>query len=125
MTSSDQITVLVVEDHEFLREGLREFLSLCDDITVIGTAADGEEAIAACEQLRPLVVLMDLHMPVMDGLTATRRIHELYPHIQVIVLTSSYGDSRRQEVFDAGARAYLRKGVTVERIAETIRGVVM
>jgi DNA-binding NarL/FixJ family response regulator len=125
MSYGATINVLVVEDFELLREGLAQFLSLCDGIEVIGTAANGEEAISQCDQLQPHVVLMDVGMPVMDGVEATRHIHERYPHIQIVILTNSFEDSRRQEAFDAGARAYLRKGVTVEGIAETIRAMVM
>jgi len=123
--SAASIQVLVAEDNDLLREGLVQFLSLCDGIEVTGEAADGQEVVMLCEQLQPHVVLMDLSMPVMDGVEATRIIHERYPYIRIVILTNSFGNSRREAAFSAGATAYLQKGITVEGIAETIRAVVM
>jgi DNA-binding NarL/FixJ family response regulator len=76
------IKVLVADDNDHLRAGLVQFLSLCDGIEVAGSAADGEEAVMLCEQLQPHVVLMDLSTPVMNGVEATRIIHERFPYIR-------------------------------------------
>ena len=81
--------VLVVDDEAVVRTGLSVYFEVCDDLVMVGEASDGEEAIALCERLQPDVVLMDLRMPGMDGITATRHIRQQFPHIQVVALTSS------------------------------------
>src|SRR5689334_11625154 len=85
---TDSIKVLLVDDQALFREGLRTLLSVQSGIEVVGEAANGEEAIRAVEKLRPAVVLMDLQMPVLDGVAATRHIHSAQPECKVIVLTT-------------------------------------
>lgn len=117
------IRVLIADDHELLRAGLAQFLEVCEGIEVVGVAENGAEAVEQCGKLHPHVVLMDLTMPVMDGITATKIICHKYPHIRIVILTSSYGDDRKQEALDAGASKYLRKGVSVEEISDALRAV--
>jgi DNA-binding NarL/FixJ family response regulator len=113
--------VLIVDDDERVRNALTIFCDTRDDIVVVGEAADGAEAIARCKQLHPDVVLMDLKMPVMDGVAATRRIHKELPHIRVIVLTSTVEWERIEAALQAGASAYLLKSANTEKLLHTLR----
>ena len=88
MPETDTIRLLLVDDHKVVRNGLRVFLSLYDDIEVVGEAKDGRQALEQCAAHQPDVVLMDMAMPVMDGPTATRLVREQFPQIEVIALTS-------------------------------------
>ena len=115
------IRVLVVDDHAIVREGLRTFLSLQDGIEVIGEAADGREAIAAAQRLRPDVVLMDLVMPNVDGVQAMRSLRERVPEARVIVLTSFLEDDRLLPAIRAGAAGYLLKNVEPSELARAVR----
>jgi len=115
------IRVLVVDDHAIVREGLRTFLSLQDGIEVIGEAADGSEAIAAAQRLRPDVVLMDLVMPNVDGVQAMRSLRERVPEARVIVLTSFLEDDRLLPAIRAGAAGYLLKNVEPSELARAVR----
>src|SRR5512135_2136080 len=109
MVTQNLIRVVVVDDHAMLRQGLAVFLMSYDDLKLVGEAANGEEAIALCAEKQPDVVLMDLMMPIMDGITATRLIHQDYPAIQVIALTS-FGEERLiKGALEAGAISYLFK----------------
>jgi two-component system, NarL family, response regulator LiaR len=121
MSQNGQIRVLIVDDHEILRMGLSIFLEACDDMMLVGEAANGQEALALCDQLSPDVVLMDLAMPVMDGMTATTIIANNYPRINVIVLTSTFSSEREQEALDAGAYSYLKKNISIDTLASVIR----
>ncbi len=115
------IEVLLVDDQKLFRAGLRTLLSLQPDVAVVGEAANGEEARLCAKTLSPQVVLMDLRMPVLGGVEATRRIRAANSHCQVIVLTTFEDD---EEVFDAlraGAVGYLLKDVPVEKLTEAIR----
>ncbi|MBX3059275.1 MAG: response regulator transcription factor [Anaerolineae bacterium] len=115
------IRVLLVDDQALFREGLHTLLSVQADIDVVGEAGNGEEAVTAVANLQPDVVLMDLRMPVLDGVTATRRIMESHPTTRVIVLTTFDND---EDVFDglrAGAVGYLLKDVPSARLYEAIR----
>jgi DNA-binding NarL/FixJ family response regulator len=117
----EPIRVLVVDDHAVVREGLRAFLELQDGIDVAGEAADGEEAIALAERLRPDVVLMDLVMPQLDGLAAMRALRERVPAARVIVLTSFADDDRLLPALRAGAAGYLLKNAQPQELARAVR----
>lgn len=118
---TDDIKVLVADDHDHLRNGLASFLDSCDGISVIGTASTGKEAVERCADLQPDVVLMDIHMPGMDGIAATRLIRADNPAIQVVILTNDFDDSQWDEAMSAGASRFLFKAVTVDGIANAIR----
>jgi DNA-binding NarL/FixJ family response regulator len=115
------IRVLIVDDHAILRMGLTTYLENVDDMVVVGEAANGQEALDLVQIAHPDVVIMDLGMPVMDGLTATRIITQQYPFAHVIVLTSTYSEEREKEALKAGAVSYLRKNVPAAMLAKAIR----
>jgi NarL family two-component system response regulator LiaR len=116
-----KIRVLIVDDHAIVREGLRTFLGMLPDIDLAGEAAGGAEALEAVARNRPDVVLMDLVMPGMDGIEATRRLHEEHPEVKVIALTSFTDDDKVYPVIKAGAVAYLLKDVGPQELADAIR----
>ncbi len=118
-----KIRVLVVDDHKVVRSGLEQLLATTDDIELVGTASNGYEAIAAVERLHPDVVLMDLSMPELDGIDATRRISAEHPASRVLVLTSFSDQSRILEALSAGADGYLLKHAEPDDIADGIRAV--
>jgi len=115
------ITILLVDDQPLFREGLRTLLSVQPDLKVVGEAGDGEEAIRLCRTLKPAVVLMDLQMPVLDGVEATRRLHHEQPDSRVIVLTTFDDDEMVFDGLRAGALGYLLKDAPSEKLAEAIR----
>jgi len=121
MTNNTPIRVMLVDDHTVVRSGLSTFLMTCDDMELVGEAANGEQAINMCPQAKPDVVMMDLVMPDMDGATATRLIRERCPQIQVIVLTSFKEQELVQGALQAGAIGYLLKDVTADELANAIR----
>ncbi len=121
MGDSDRIRVLLVDDHAVVRSGLSAFLMAFDDLELVGEAKDGEEAVRFCERQRPDVVLMDLVMPGMDGVAATRIIRERCPEVQVIALTSFREEELVQGALEAGAIGYLLKNVSADELAEAIR----
>jgi DNA-binding NarL/FixJ family response regulator len=124
MNSQDQvIQILIVDDHEIVRFGLSTALASYPDLQVIGQAANGQEAIDFCARLQPNLILMDLSMPIMDGIEATRIICGQYPHIKIVILTNSFAHSRKQEALKAGASQYLTKGMRVEAISAALRAV--
>jgi serine phosphatase RsbU (regulator of sigma subunit)/DNA-binding NarL/FixJ family response regulator len=112
---------MLVDDHAVVRSGLAAFLMAFDELELVGQAGSGEEAVRLCEQLEPDVVLMDLVMPGMDGATATRRIRERHPNIQVIALTSFKEKALVEGALEAGAIGYLLKNVSTEELADAIR----
>ena len=118
---SNGIRVMVVDDHAVVRSGLKTFLSVIPDLQLVGEAAGGEEAVVRCGLLSPDVVLMDLMMPGMDGVTATRNIREKFPHVKVLALTSFEEDKLVQDALRAGAIGYLMKTVTARELASAIR----
>jgi DNA-binding NarL/FixJ family response regulator len=121
--SGPRVRVLAADDQRVVREGLAMLLGLLPDVEVVGTAADGEEALALAEELQPDVILMDLRMPRLDGVEATRRLRASHPAIKVVVLTT-YADDR--SVFDAlraGALGYLTKDAGAEEIRQALRQV--
>ncbi|MFZ4658173.1 MAG: response regulator [Caldilineaceae bacterium] len=115
------IRVLVVDDQAVVRSGLAAFLSIYDDLALVGDANDGAKAVNLCGQLRPDVVLMDLVMPNMDGAEATLAIRKHYPQIQVVALTSFKEDDLVKRVLEAGAIGYLLKNVSADELADAIR----
>jgi NarL family two-component system response regulator LiaR len=117
------IRVLIADDHAVVRQGLRTFLDLQDDIEVVGEAADGEEALAAAERLAPDVVLVDLVMPKVDGIDVIRRLGDHAPGARAVVLTSFIDDDRLFPVLRAGAAGYLLKDVQPQELVEAIRTV--
>jgi NarL family two-component system response regulator LiaR len=118
--AADAVRVMIVDDHAVVREGLRNFLGMLPGIELVAEAASGTEAIARAPAAKPQVVLMDLMMPEMDGIEATRRLHELHPEMKVIVLTSFADDDRIFPALRAGAVAYLLKDVGPKDLAEAI-----
>jgi DNA-binding NarL/FixJ family response regulator len=123
MTQLAQLTVVLVDDHAVVRRGLSELLSSTSDIVVVGTAADGAEALALVRECRPDVVLMDLQMPGVDGVEATRTIVEEELGAQVLVLTSFSDSERIIAALDAGAVGYLLKDADPEEVLEGVRAV--
>ncbi len=121
MTEANLIRVMLVDDHAVVRSGLSTFLMTCDDMELVGEAASGEQAISLCQNVKPDVVLMDLVMPGMDGATATQKLRERCPEIQVIVLTSFKEQELVQGALKAGAIGYLLKDVTADELANAIR----
>jgi NarL family two-component system response regulator LiaR len=115
------IRVLIVDDHAMVRKGLVTFLKNQPELELIGEACDGQEAIDACKQNHPDVILMDLVMPELGGVAATRTIHQRWPHIQVIALTSFQEKELVQAALQAGAIGYLLKNISGEELAEAIR----
>ncbi|MBL8055752.1 MAG: response regulator transcription factor [Anaerolineales bacterium] len=115
------VRVLLVDDHTVMRQGIRMLLTLDTDIQVVGEAANGRDAVTLCHQLRPDVVLMDLLMPVMDGLTAITEIRRDLPEIEIVALTSVLEDSIVTDVVRAGAIGYLLKDATGEEVVQAIK----
>jgi DNA-binding NarL/FixJ family response regulator len=115
------ITVLIVDDQALFREGLRTLLSVNKEIEVVGEAANGEEAIRLVEKWKPAVVLMDIQMPQLDGVTATRRLKATHPECRVIVLTTFDDDEKVFEGLRAGALGYLLKDAPSEKLVEAIK----
>ncbi|MDZ4159830.1 MAG: response regulator transcription factor [Anaerolineaceae bacterium] len=113
--------ILIVDDQALFREGLRTLLSVQPDFEVVGEAANGEEALRLATLHHPRVVLMDLHMPIMDGATATRRLRTLQPDCRVIVLTTFDDDENVFDGLRAGAVGYLLKDVSSNKLFEAIR----
>lgn len=118
---SDEIHVLVADDQQLVREGLRVLLDLIPDIRVVGEAADGVAAVEQAQCIKPDVVLMDVRMPKLDGVAATRKVREMCPDVQVIILTTFDDDEYVFEGLRAGAAGYLLKDVPSEQLAQAIR----
>jgi len=116
------VRVLIVDDHNVVRQGLRFLLQHEPDIEVVGDCADGESAVRAVEDLVPNVVLLDLQMPGMDGITCLRHVKARSPATQVIVLTSHHGEDLVLDAVRAGATSYLLKTAGVEEVVRAVRG---
>jgi len=121
MSELARIRVLTVDDHEIFRGGIRFLLLAFDDIELVGEARSGSEAIQLCQQLWPDVVLMDIMMPEMDGIEATKAIRQRFPRVQVLALTSYHDRALVRRAMQAGAIGYLLKGVSIDRLGEAIR----
>jgi DNA-binding NarL/FixJ family response regulator len=113
--------ILIADDHALVREGLRTMLSGEDGLRVVGEANDGREALSMCRELEPDLVLMDVRMPVMDGLEATRRIKQEMPHTSVVMVTMHENPDYLFEAIKAGAAGYVLKDASGERLLEAVR----
>jgi len=118
---SEIIRVMLVDDHAVVRSGLSAFLSVNPDLELVGEAENGEQAVVRAGLLKPDVILMDLMMPVMDGVAATAAIKKQHPNIQVIALTSFQEDELVQNALRVGAIGYLMKNVSARELAAAIR----
>jgi NarL family two-component system response regulator LiaR len=121
MTETDRIRVIIVDDHAMLRRGLGFFLRSFDDLELVGEAANAQEAIDLCAQVRPDVVLMDMMLPDMTGAEATRMIRQCHSDTQVIVLTSFQEEDLVQKALQSGAIGYMLKNVAASDLAKAIR----
>jgi NarL family two-component system response regulator LiaR len=121
MNASQTIKVMLVDDHNVVRSGLATFLRAYDDLELVGEARNGLEALNLCRQKRPDVILMDLMMPEMDGMAATKAILAEYPDIKIIAMTSFEDEELVQGVLAAGAMSYLLKNVTAGELVTAIR----
>ncbi|MGC9394400.1 MAG: response regulator [Anaerolineae bacterium] len=118
---SDPIRVLIADDHLIVREGLRLILETAEGMALVGEATDGAEAVRLAGQVQPDVILMDLRMPGMDGLTAIERLRDTHPHIAVVILTTYNEDDLMLRGLKAGARGYLLKDTGRETLFHAIR----
>jgi DNA-binding NarL/FixJ family response regulator len=119
--SSEKIRVLLVDDHHVVRQGLVMFLGLDPELQVVGEAADGAQAVQLADQVKPDVILMDILMPVMDGLTAIQKIKQAHPEIEIIALTSVLEDDKVYKAVHAGAMGYLLKDTRADELAKAIK----
>ncbi len=117
------IRVLVADDHSLFRKGVAAALADYPDIQLVGEASDGQQAVTKARELNPHVVLMDISMPGMDGLEATRRIKAEHPDIKIVILTIAEEDQNLFEAIKSGAQGYLLKNVEPRELAEMLRGV--
>ena len=119
--ASVKISILIVDDMEPVRQSLRTIFQLTDDFEVVGEACNGLEAIQAAEQLKPDLVLMDLEMPALGGLEATRQIKEQHPEIGVVILTIHGNDEARDQALRAGSDAFVEKEAPTDHLLAAIR----
>lgn len=115
--------VLIVDDDALIRDGLKILIGLEADFEVIGTAVNGQEALEVCQRLRPDLVLMDIRMPVMDGVLGTRLIKQQFREIKVVILTTFKDDEYIKEAIKAGAEGYILKNQPSDSIIESLRAV--
>src|SRR5512143_2447846 len=121
VSESAKIRVLIVDDHAVVRTGLRVFFDLQPDIEVVGEAADGSEGVAMARRLEPDVILMDLLMPNMDGITAIARIKAERPETEIVTMTSFIEESKVTAALEAGATGYVLKDAEAEEVAAAVR----
>lgn len=114
------ITILIADDHQLLREGLQVLLDNEDGLEVVGTAGDGREALKLARRLQPDIVIMDIGMPDMNGVTATQRILADYPHVRVLALSAHADEASVRKMLDAGAYGYLLKNCAHEEVVRAI-----
>jgi DNA-binding NarL/FixJ family response regulator len=119
----ETLRILIADDHPLFRHGIHEFLNLAPDMDVSGEATSGEEAVAQAEALQPDVILMDVNMPGVNGIEATRRILHDYPHIRILVVTMFEDDGTVFAAMRAGARGYILKDAEKENILRAIQAV--
>ena len=121
MNETNPIRVMIVDDHVMVRTGLATILKVSPDLKLVAEANDGQEAVDLCEQTQPDVILMDVVMPKMDGVTATRIIRERWPQVQIIAVTSFQEKELVQDILAAGAIGYLLKNVSMNDLTAAIR----
>ena len=121
---TELITVLLVDDHQMVRTGLTTLLGATEDIRVVGQAGEGAHAVSEAAAQRPDVVLMDLSMPVLNGLDATRLLREVAPATAIVVFSAFDSAELKRQAFAAGAVAYLPKGCSAERLRATVEAAV-
>lgn len=115
------VRVLVVDDQQLIREGIASLLSIQDGVEIVGTAADGQEAVKQALSLSPDVILMDVRMPVMDGVTATAHIRRQLPACQVLMLTTFNDEDHIVKALQAGASGYLLKDIPANDLAQAVK----
>jgi DNA-binding NarL/FixJ family response regulator len=115
------LRVVIADDQAAVREGLAVLLDLASDIEVVGSAANGQEALNIVELTRPDAILLDLRMPVLDGIETTRQLSEHYPDVAVVILTTYADDASILDALEAGARSYLTKNADRADIAQALR----
>jgi DNA-binding NarL/FixJ family response regulator len=118
------VRVLLVDDHTMVRDGLRSVLEGYDDIDVAGVASDGEEAVHVVDKVRPQVVLMDINMPKMNGITATAHIKARHPRMIVVGISVNADDEHRNAMINAGAVSLISKEAAIDQLHEAIVGAV-
>jgi len=118
---SKNIRILIADDHSITRSGIKTFISVYDDLTLVGEAANGAEAITMCDEVSPDVILMDINMPIIDGIEATVKIREKYPNIKIIALTSYVDKKLVKDILKAGAISYIIKNISPDELVKTIR----
>jgi DNA-binding NarL/FixJ family response regulator len=123
MIAENPIRVVLADDHAVVRKGIREFLEEAPDITVVAEASNGREALAAVEEHRPDVAVLDIQMPEMSGIEATRRIKARFPDIRVLILTAYDDDPYIFALIQAGASGYVLKTASAEQLVEAVRTV--
>ena len=116
-------TLVLVDDHTLFRDGMKELIGHWDDFEVVGEAADGLEALALCRRVLPDIVLMDINMPVLDGVQTTQRIHQELPSVRVVMLTMSEEEKDLFEAIKCGAQGYVLKNTPARRLRDLLRGV--
>jgi DNA-binding NarL/FixJ family response regulator len=119
--SASPIRVLLVDDHAVVRTGLKAFFDMLDDIDVVGEAADGSEGVAMARRLKPDVILMDLLMPNMDGITAIGRIKAEMPETEIVTMTSFIEEEKVTSALEAGASGYVLKDAEADEVAAAVR----
>lgn len=122
--ATELTTILLADDHPLLRQSIRNILEKQPDFRVVGEVENGEDAVKLANEMNPNVILMDITMPKMDGLEATRQIKEAHPEIAVLVLTIHSDDQHIVSILQAGAAGYLTKSVFGEEVVQSVRGVV-
>lgn len=115
-----RIRIMIVDDQDVVRRGLNLFLSSFEELELVAEAANGIEAAQLCDETLPDVILMDLMMPEMDGIAATKIIRQKHPHVRVIALTSAYDDAAVHEMLEVGAVGYLLKNASVDELKNSI-----
>jgi DNA-binding NarL/FixJ family response regulator len=123
MSTTHPIRILIAEDHQLVREGIRSLLSASDDLRVIAEAADGQQALQLAQDLGPDVVIMDVGLPILNGVEATRQLRAARPDIRVLILTMHDDAATVDRALRAGAQGYMIKGCATEELCEAIRAV--